>query len=220
MATWLTHFRLAEKILHHFRIEDREALLVGSIGPDCGISLDEGKNFIPPKRLSHWQLDPENWDIDMEGFSSLYLDGEVEDKSFSFYIGYYLHLLADTYWHEEISKPALIKYRQGVSWDHDFLTEVKKDWYDVDRQFLRRFPDYPCYKQFVRIRNFPNIYLPFFPEDAFEAKIRLIRDFYAWTPRDLDRSLVYFNQEMQDDFVEKVGRLCVEELKNRGVPPL
>lgn len=220
MATWITHFRIAEKILHHFHIQNPKELIVGSIGPDCGVSLDQGKTFIPPKRLSHWQMDEANWNIDMEGFASQYLDGKLQDKKSSFYLGYYLHLLADTYWHKEVSIPALIKYRQGVSWDHAFLMEVKKDWYDVDRLFLRSHPNYPTYEQFLLVDDFPNIYLPFFPEDAFEAKVKLVRDFYEWTPRDLDRSLVYFNLEMQDDFVEQVGKVCVEELKNRGVTPL
>lgn len=220
MATWLTHFRIADKVLHSLEIEDSKALLVGSIGPDCGVSYDGGLSFVPPKRLSHWQLQEGNWGIDLNHFFNTYLEGKLHEDKASFYLGYFLHLLGDIYWHEEISKPALLKYRQGVSWDQEFLMEVKKDWYDVDRQILREHPQYPVYHHFVEIKEFPNIYLPFFPRDAFEAKIKLIADFYAMTPRSLDRSLIYFNQEMQDCFVDKVGKICIEELVNRGVSPL
>lgn len=56
MATWVTHFRIAEKLINLGLDVCPEEFLVGNIGPDCGLANEEGI-FYPPKEITHFEVD-------------------------------------------------------------------------------------------------------------------------------------------------------------------
>lgn len=58
MATWIAHLRIAENLLKKYDFEI-ESFLVGNIGPDSGVPVEESSEFDPPKRITHWQN--ESW---------------------------------------------------------------------------------------------------------------------------------------------------------------
>ncbi|NLY36036.1 MAG: zinc dependent phospholipase C family protein [Tissierellia bacterium] len=214
MATWMAHIRIAKSLLRYLEADPKQ-LIVGSIGPDCGYITDEG--FLPQKPLTHWQLKPKSKEVFSEFFFQDYLKGQRGDENYDFYLGYYLHLITDIKWHEMVSRPIMENYMQTLGWDPLFLQEVRKDWYDIDRLYLRQHPQDYAYQVFQGIRSFPNIYLPFFSEDAFEKKIDFICKFYQRTPRSLERSFVYFSPEMMDDFISLALISCKEDLKSKGI---
>lgn len=213
MATWLAHIRIAKPLLSLIAV-DPQAFLVGSIGPDCGFETQEG--YFPSKRLTHWQIRQESKEVFSDFFYEDYVKDRLKDKRADFYLGYYLHLISDVAWHERVSRPIMEKNKQGKGWDRDFLIEVRKDWYDIDRLYLRQHPQDYAYRVFSDIVDFPNIYLPFFPEDAFERKLAYIKRFYASKPRNLERSFVYFSPEMMDDFVRFASGYCLNKLEEKG----
>lgn len=64
MATWVTHFRIAEALMKAGVPVSKVDFLVGNIGPDCGIAHEEG-SLAPfrhvPKSVTHFK--------DGQGFS-------------------------------------------------------------------------------------------------------------------------------------------------------
>ncbi|MFV1949521.1 MAG: hypothetical protein ACC633_06255 [Anaerolineales bacterium] len=52
MATWMGHLRLAETLLPHFPDLDPGQFAYGSLAPDFGKPIEDGK-FYPPKDVSH-----------------------------------------------------------------------------------------------------------------------------------------------------------------------
>lgn len=67
MATWITHFRIAENILKVREDLDTEAFVVGNIGPDSGVPNEDWSNFDPPKIITHWYCKNDK-SINSEGF--------------------------------------------------------------------------------------------------------------------------------------------------------
>jgi hypothetical protein len=50
LATWVTHFRIAENLLNYGIELSREEFLVGNIGPDCGLPSKEVSDSSHPKK--------------------------------------------------------------------------------------------------------------------------------------------------------------------------
>ena len=57
MATWGSHFRIAENILKTYTNLNRQLFAIGNIAPDCGLPNDDWSAFTPPKELSHFTID-------------------------------------------------------------------------------------------------------------------------------------------------------------------
>ncbi|TFB15064.1 hypothetical protein E3U55_12490 [Filobacillus milosensis] len=56
MATWVTHFRITEKLLKAELPVSKIEFLIGNIGPDCGLIAKDGKPT-PPKETTHFEID-------------------------------------------------------------------------------------------------------------------------------------------------------------------
>ncbi|NDI37126.1 zinc dependent phospholipase C family protein [Chengkuizengella sediminis] len=96
MATWVTHFRIAEELLKEELPVSTIDFLVGNIGPDCGL-IDKNGKPTPPKKVTHFEIDGK---INSDSFYSQYLCSENEglSRKFSYYLGYYIHLVTDEEW--------------------------------------------------------------------------------------------------------------------------
>lgn len=55
MATWVTHFRIAEALISRDLPVSKIDFLVGNIGPDCGLIGEDGKPM-PPKEITHFKM--------------------------------------------------------------------------------------------------------------------------------------------------------------------
>jgi hypothetical protein len=213
MATWIAHLRVAENILSKGYNFDREAFVVGNIGPDSGVPNEDWSSFDPPKKITHWE--GEGKEIDAEGFWDKYLSGkETEDshEAFSFKIGYFVHLLTDIEWfklYNEKKKEAL--YKEGLEKDPNFIWIIKKDWYGLDYLYLEKNPDSVFYTIFKNVTRVPD-YLDYFPSGAFEKQVKYITEFYLGENNETKENFIYLSEEEMDNFIQSATSVIDEIL--------
>ncbi|MFA7135884.1 MAG: zinc dependent phospholipase C family protein [Bacteroidales bacterium] len=143
--------------------------LIGSIAPDCGVPNQDWSKFTPEKTITHWQLDGKN--IDAENFKEKYV--VKNGNGFSFYLGYYFHLLTDI---------AFSRYFKSVTEqiraDATLTQKITQDYLNQDFVYLQNHPNSVFYTVFSKIKEFDNNYLGFFSKDAFTQRIRHITNNY------------------------------------------
>lgn len=173
MATWLVHLRIAEILAPRFSF-DIGAFYAGNIGADCGLPTENG--FQPPKEVTHWAKHKS--ECDYLSFKTTYIDNETEPLRLSFYWGYFVHLITDCLWSNNINAPTKERFSELYSTDRkEFYRLVKRDWYDNDFLFLEAHPDYsPLYV--LRDAELPNDLLPYYKDDNIAVQQRNIYDFY------------------------------------------
>ena len=175
MATWINHLRICEGIIKIYPNLNDDLFIVGNIAPDCGIPNKDHSSFIPDKYITHWYNKNDGEEI-IDLFKERYLS--QHDEKYHFYLGYYLHLLIDDMW-RKYNKVVLKENQLCVEDKKKIITEIKKEWYGQDCLYLRENKDSIYFSRFIKIIDFPNIYLDYFPEDAFTRQIRYIKRFYS-----------------------------------------
>jgi hypothetical protein len=75
--------------------------------------------------------------------------------------------------------------------------------YDLDHLYYKENPDFRAFVIYSSILSFPNKYLNYFSEGAYEKKIDYITTFYKNFNGELDREYPYFTKLNMNDFVEK-----------------
>ena len=220
MATWVMHFRIAEYFRTRLEVEE-VPFIVGNIGPDCGEPNEDWSQFTPPSNVTHWSDGESKRDIDSEAFYIRYLSDtkKLSKNQYSFYLGYYLHLLTDIAFSQETWKPLNEKYKEAFTKDKNFIWKVKKDWYDLDHLYLKEHPDFFPFKVFEKIEAFPNEYLDYYSDTAIIKQIQYITKFYQKQREDLDRVYTYLTKEEVDDFIKRTCKKIEEKLneKIRGI---
>ncbi len=54
MAEWVSHLIVADRVLERLPQLKRHEFCVGNIAPDCNIPNEDGTDFIPPRKVTHW----------------------------------------------------------------------------------------------------------------------------------------------------------------------
>ena len=107
------HLRLAEKLLPHFPDLDPGQFAYGSLAPDFGKPVDDGK-FYPLKEISHLLIKIEGQPVfqDLLFFQKYLSENTVKNDipRYSFLMGYFFHLTSDGLWHEWIGKASKRDY--------------------------------------------------------------------------------------------------------------
>ena len=75
--------------------------------------------------------------------------------------------------------------------------------YDLDHLYYKEHPNFRAFEIYAAVTVFPNKYLDYFSEGAFENKIEYITNFYRNFNGELDREYPYFTKADMDNFVEK-----------------
>ena len=169
MATWLAHMRIAEYFMNIDKQINGVDFLVGSIAPDCGVPNKNWSKFTPEKHITHWLLDGKN--IDAENFRTKYI--VKNENGFSFYLGYYFHLLTDIAFSRYFKKVT-----EQIQTDIDLKQKVTQDYLNQDFIYLQNNPNSVFYTTFSKIKEFDNNYLDFFSKDAFTERIKHITNNY------------------------------------------
>lgn len=211
MATWMAHFRVAELVLHSVTIQSISEFAVGSIGPDCGVPNQDWSQFTPPKEISHYH-DPKTNRIDAERFYSQFCRSNSEKSDF--YLGYYIHLLCDIHWSETIWTKKKAHYAKQLNENPRFVWMMKKDWYDLDKKYIQEHK-LKTFDSFKSIEAFPNVYLPFYPQEAFSNQIRYISNFYSEFPDDLQREYTYLNENELTQYVGEAASRVLADLHSK-----
>ena len=214
MATWVTHFRIAEELLKEGYPVSKVDFLVGNIGPDCGLRGEDGK-FTPSKEITHFEIDGI---INSDSFYQQYLSNEMDGSSheFSYLIGYYIHLVTDEEWIKLIEQKKKEKVYQEILNTPGFNKLVKEDWYGLDLLYLKNHKDSIFWTHFQNINDFPE-YLSFFWEGQTLEQIRNITDFYQSNMISDDHEFIYLKSYEVDEFVKNVLQK-VKKILNQRIP--
>lgn len=130
MATWVTHFRIAEQFIKQNLPLPKIDFLVGNIGPDCGLIGADGKPT-PPKRITHFVIDGK---MSSETFYNQYLHNitDYTTSKASYLLGYYFHLVTVEEWIKLTNKKKKEKVIEDILDSPDYTRLVKQDWYGYD----------------------------------------------------------------------------------------
>jgi hypothetical protein len=208
LATWVTHFRIAEELLKTELAVSRIGFLVGNIGPDCGLIGEDGVPH-PPKEITHFKSEGK---IDADSFYDEYLRGknEYNIKKFSYYLGYYIHLVIDEEWLKVLAVKKKEKVYQEILDSPDYARIVKKDWYGQDFLYLKQHRHSIIWTDFQHIDDFPE-YLNFFRNGQTFEQIGNITRFYQSSSIEDDHEFIYLTAAEMDAFVDRAA----EEIKVR-----
>lgn len=210
MASWIVHLRIAENLLKQIKNLDETAFAVGNIAPDSGVPDENWEKFTPPPAISHFQKGssiPRDL-ADLEFFRR-YLrplaSSQHDTKQFSFLLGYFFHLVTDNLWVHHIAVPTRQRFKDQFAADKNFIWEVKRDWYGLDFEYVRRQPDTLFWRVFLPA-NFTGDYLDFMPLQAVQQRIDYIKGFYQRTDDEVENWYIqhpgkYLTQAEMDAFV-------------------
>lgn len=218
MATWISHFRVADYFINKLKVEEKE-FVVGNIGPDCGEPNEDWSKFTPSSNITHWTKDGYKNGIDSEGFFEKYLSDStrLNKNQYSFYIGYYIHLLTDIEFSRNIAIPKREKHIEEFNKDKNFIWTMKKDWYDIDHLYLKQNPDFYAFKVFSSIEEFPNEYLEYYSRTAIMRQIKYITNFYRNFNGELEREYPYLTKEEMDNFIKDACKVIENKLIEKGI---
>lgn len=226
MASWMIHLRVTQGIYEQLALKHVNEFIMGNIAPDSGIPKADGTGYLPDAEVSHFRT------IDQNGIKDVHEDRFIKQffskaqrehydaRTYAFYFGYLTHLLTDKLWAEEIGYGAKNKFPDLFDRDREaFWKKIKRDWYDMDFMYLKENPDFEAFRIYESMEEFPNRYVDFFAEDAFEKRRQFITAFYRDGAANVEVRETYLSPEELDRFVifaaEEILRQCsdyVEEL--------
>jgi len=219
MASWMVHLRVADELLGQLEKIDETAFVMGNIAPDSGVPSEDWKEYYPSKDQSHFRTKPEDETyIDMEAFCKKHFNDDVirnySLKEFSFFLGYYVHLLTDIQWTETIYTDLITAYAREFAEDKYKLGwAAKGDWYDLDFLYLEQHPGFNAFSVYENAKDFDNEFMDMFSRDAFENRRQYICGFYhSDNHGDLHRDYTYLTPEEADSFVQTTVQLIAENL--------
>ena len=206
MASWMVHLRVADQMLDRLADIDPAAFVMGNIAPDSGVPNADWTEFHPPKSLSHFKTDRST---DPEAFCVQYFSAEKKKRygkrEYSFFLGYYVHLLTDVEWVKLIFRPLIEAHPDKAAKDRNRLIQAaKEDWYDLDFLYLEQHPDFRAFSIYEHTVDFDNVFMDMFSADAFENRRQYICGFYRSDEHgDLHRDYAWLTPEQAEVFVEK-----------------
>ena len=206
MASWMVHLRIADQLMDGMPGLDMTAFVMGNIAPDSGVLNADRITYTPPKSVSHYKTRKEDETFfDTDRFVREYFTDEMiraySCREFSFFLGYYVHLLTDVEWTREIYRPAIAEHVEKQGKDKvAFIWEMKKDWYDLDFRYLEEHPDFRAFRVYEQAEGFRNDLMDIFSADAFDDRRRYVCGFYRGEHGELYRDYPYLTPERADRF--------------------
>ena len=219
MASWMIHLRIADWLLDRVSGLDETAFVIGNIAPDSGVPNADWSAFSPPKSVSHYKVMRENESVfDLDGFIQERFSPELirsySLREFSFFLGYYAHLLTDAEWIAEILRPSFAAHPDKAAKDRTaFVWELKRDWYDLDFRYLEEHPDFRAFRIYEQSAGFRNDLMDIFSEDAFSVRREYICGYYRGEHGNLYREYPYLTPEKADCFVSEAARKVLSALE-------
>jgi len=206
MATWIAHFRIAERILDQYHELDRCTFAVGNIAPDSGIPNEDWSSFTPPSEVTHFLHEKVSEDL---RFYQTYIHPikweQPGDAEYGFRLGYFCHLVCDNLWRTHIAEPVHEINRALFEADPAFIWTVKEDWYALDFEYVRTHPHSLFWSDFLSCCC-PPITLDFLLEEGVRERIRYIKEYYQRDDDEInamiDQPRKYLHKEQMDAFID------------------
>ena len=210
MASWMIHLRIADRLLDELPGLSPAEFIVGNMAPDSGVPNADWSSFTPSTKVSHFRTDDgtDKKEIDLEAYLKKYFTPTLrvgyDQKQDSFYLGYYVHLLTDCLWSDNIVMPCRVRFAEERAADRNaWIWRMKADWYDLDFKYLRDHPDFRAFRIYQAAAGFSNTYMEEFSPDAFDNRREYITGFYLQEKDNLDREYKYLTGAETDRFVEE-----------------
>lgn len=214
MGTWISHLRIAEKLLENIPDLEPVTFTFGNLSPDSGIPNEAWTEFDPPKEVTHFLRKEEGEDAihDLEYYRQYLaeVDPQEDVKLYSFRLGYFFHLICDIVWAKRIGVTTKQEFKSLFEENPGKAIEViKDDWYGLDQLYVKDHPE-SSFWRVIMANPDPSSYLPFVQNPALHQQYAYIRKFYSEPPGDWFLSLpyTYLNEKnmtsMVDDSVEAV----------------
>lgn len=216
MAFWMTHLRVAETLLRYLPEVSLPHYYAGTIGPDCGrteANPDGSPLYLPGRLISHWIVKDEEMNRSDIGFEAFWetcgCKADTPEKA-AFYWGYYIHLITDAMWGEQVIRP---RKESMADPSAENIKAMKDDIYRADLRFLQNHPDYAPLKTLEAISSFPNVYLDYYNETDLENQIREIpkrlrRDAVGEIPESL-----WLADDELDEFIMFAAAKSIQQVK-------
>ena len=219
MASWMIHLRIADGLLDRIPGLDETAFVMGNIAPDSGVPNEDWSAYSPPKDISHYKVKRGNESVfDLDRFITEHFSPELicsySLREFSFFLGYYAHLLTDMEWIKEVLHPSFAAHPDKAEKDRTaFVWELKRDWYDMDFRYLKEHPDFRAFRIYEQSDGFRNDLMDIFSEDAFCSRRKYICGYYRGAHGDLYREYPYMTPEQADSFVSGAAQRVYSALQ-------
>lgn len=220
MGTWISHLRIAEKLL-----EKRPALkpipfTFGSLAPDSGIPNEDASSFDPPKEVTHFlhRGEGESQIRDWQFFERYLKDASLQEdpERYSFLVAYYAHLICDVLWVKNINVTAKQEFSAELEeMGGQFWWKAKEDWYGLDVLYVQDNPQSLFWEVFM-VEPIPLSYLDFLPQKAIQQQMDRIRKFYSEPEPEwlVDRPYPYLNETTMSRFVDNATEAIDDILNN------
>ena len=183
MGTWISHLRIAEKLLDYFPQLDEVTFAFGNLSPDSGIPNADWTEFDPPKEVTHFlrKGEGENAIHDLMFYEQYLANIKPEDdiKLYSFRLGYFFHLICDIMWAKRIGAATKRDFKELFDKNpKEAVGIVKDDWYGLDQLYVRDHPESLFWRVIMPTPNPPS-YLPFIKNEALHHQYAHIRKYYS-----------------------------------------
>ena len=215
MATWAVHLRVGEKILKTLQGIDETAFYVGCIAPDSGRMVDDF-TYLPPKDVSHWKREGVSYEQRFEDnaeFYKKYAENERDNKMFSFFLGYYVHILTDTIYVRDIIHPYM--FGRGKELWRKNIKAIRKGWYEIDARFLAKNRPYYPLELVGTATDFENTVLDYFTRTDIGERMKYAYDFYSNSQPDYSTELITHDEKKTDEIIEYASEFIRELLKTK-----
>ena len=217
MATWGAHFRIAENLLKTNLNLNRKSFAIGNIGPDCGLPNKNWSVFTPPKDVSHFAVSETSNFLEVKSDSFIlndikfflkYLVGYNKDSfqsKGSFLLGYFIHIITDNQWNYHIMRPLKEKYSPKFENNQNFIWEVKKDWYDLDKIYITEKKDSLFWTDFL-YAEYKEDFIDLLPREGILRQLEFIKQFYQISNEEYSKisakEFKYMKKEKMDSFIQ------------------
>jgi hypothetical protein len=183
MGTWISHLRIAEKLIEHFPQLDEVTFTFGNLSPDSGIPNADWTEFDPPKEVTHFlqRGEGEHAIHDLVYYQQYLANIQPEDdiKLYSFRLGYFFHLICDIMWARRIGATTKREFKQLFDEKpKEAVGIIKDDWYGLDQLYVRDHPESSFWTVIMANPNPPS-YLPFVKNEALHQQYEHIRKYYS-----------------------------------------
>ena len=228
MATWGSHFRIAENILKKYAKLNRKFFAIGNVGPDCGLPNKDWSAFTPPKEISHFATNKMNNFLGLKTdkfilsdikFFTEYLGGH-DIISFqgdrSFLLGYFVHLITDNLWNYYIMKPLKENYLKELQKNLNYIWNVKRDWYDLDKIYITEKKESLFWTDFLEA-EYNEDFLECLPREGVQRQLEFIKKFYQISKEEYlrisNKEFVYLEKKEMDSFIQNSTNVILEVIK-------
>ena len=129
----------------------------------------------------------------------------------SFLCGYFFHLITDRLWALKVGQPTRQRFASQFEADPEFISEVKRDWYGLDFDYVRANRA-SLYWRVFRNAAFTEHPLPFMPQGAIQRNLEYIQKLYQREDEEIEdyyirRPNKYLLKEDMDRFVAEASQV-------------